>query len=214
MPKHVPTMSVTKRGIAKVPAYLKGYEPARISRVCSSLLPKPSTVTKTRTVTRVITTTAAAARRTVVVTITPTATVTSTVAPTTTETTTETPTITATTTATVTPTATTTIVATKSVCPDQVNGITGISVTPPGSLRFPFAVTAPDCCTACFNTPGCVAWWSVQNSICAYAINSPPNADGTSAVCPSGRGDWSFFDGGSMDGTQVGGRGPCANNRK
>jgi hypothetical protein len=205
-----------------LPAYLKGWRSEQIKAACAKLVhPAPVTVTKTGTKTitstRLTTYTQKPTTKTVVVaTFTPPIVTRITVMTTTRTNTilaTSTPLVTVSTTVTSTVTSTSSSTVTTTICAQATQGITGIAVTPPGSLRFPNAAAPEQCCAACYAAPGCVAWWSVRGSICAYAIGSSPNTPPITAQCPNGLGNWSFFDGGSQDNTQLGGPGLCAGSR-
>jgi hypothetical protein len=219
-PAQVPSSPVRRH--VTLPAYLKGWKPEQIKAACFRFVqPAPVIVTKTGiktiTSTRVSTYTQKPTTTTIVVaTVTPPAVTRITVMTTTitnTVLTTSTPLTTLSTTITSTVTEASAITVTTTICAQATQGITGIAVTPPGSLRFPGAGSPEQCCAACYATPGCVSWWSVRGSICAFSIGSPPNTPPITAQCPNGLGNWSFFDGGLQDDTQLGGPGYCAGSR-
>ena len=181
-----------------LPPFLECYRAPQISSACSKLvkdLIQTKTTTRTQLITRVPSTnvktqTKTVATNTILVTATPdTVTVTNVVA---------------TTVVTENTTVTTTTVTT--VCPSATFGVSGISVDPPGGLRFPIAATPVECCTACFAAPGCVGWaW--LGPLCAFGVGSPPNIPPVTAQCPFGLGGFMHFTGGSPE--LAGGPGPC-----
>ncbi|KAA8899258.1 hypothetical protein FN846DRAFT_178229 [Sphaerosporella brunnea] len=192
--------TVTKRSYIRPPSFLRGYPDSKISAACSTLVQnviRTTTVTRTRTIpgkvnTATQTLTKTVATNTIPTTVTPDAVTVTNVISTTTVVVTD------------------SVTSTTTVCPSATGGITGIAVSPPGSLVFPNAPRAADCCAACFNTPGCVGWWSVAGSICAFGVGSPPNAPPVSPQCPSGLGNVSFFTGGDPN-NDLGGPGECLN---
>jgi hypothetical protein len=209
-------ITLDKRG-NRLPGYLRGYTDAEVSNACREFLElKTKTVTRYSTATSTILVAKTKYRAVVVTTrttVTPLASTTTTtelITSTTVQLFTSTPVIVVTITIPGSTTLVTTTTVTQPVCPGATDGITGISVKLPGTLSFPNAPTAEQCCTACFTTPGCVAWWSVKDSICAYVVNAPPNLGAPTDICPFGLGDWLFSIGGPTDGTQVGGKGQCA----
>jgi hypothetical protein len=192
------TITAEKRGIRPLP-FLRGYKTSQISAACSSLVHHVIHA-KTTTLTRAV----PGRVRTVTLTLRPTVT-TNTVFTTTTPAAATVTTVVSTTTITETADTSTTITT---VCPSATPGIRGIAVTPPGMLRFPNTPTQVQCCSACYDTPGCSAWWSVTGSICAFAVNAPPNTPPNTAQCPAGLGEnlW-FFGAGDVE--AAGGPGPC-----
>ena len=182
-----------------LPPFLECYQAPQISSACSKLvkdLIQTKTTTRTQLITRVPSTkfktqTKTVATNTILVTATPdTVTVTNVVA---------------TTVVTENTTVTTTTVTT--VCPSATFGVSGISVVPPGSLRFPNSPTLVECCTACFAAQGCVGWVYL-GSLCAFGIGSPPNVPPVTAQCPFGLGGFTLFIGGPRN--LAGGPGPCS----
>ncbi|OCL12547.1 hypothetical protein AOQ84DRAFT_386043 [Glonium stellatum] len=207
---------VVPRGVNH-PSYLRGYTSSQIVAACKKLVPPPQpktttvtrkatvTITKTRTITSLPATITALATTTP-----PASTVTTSIDSTTTITvlTTTTPGTIVTETLSTTVTTTTTSSVTSSVCPSATYGISGIAVSPPGSLRS--GGSTPDsaaCCTFCYNTPGCSGWAFLGANFCFAAFGSPPNSGPATSQCPNGLGTYVLGTGGPAD--LAGGNGPC-----
>ncbi|KAF2865623.1 hypothetical protein BDV95DRAFT_599599 [Massariosphaeria phaeospora] len=197
------------------PSWLKGFATNHICPACNKVWPPPppKTVsvckTTTRTSTQTRTFTKPGVTSTVVVTITPTAkAVTVSVSTTLTfsESSTSTPLTTTTLLSTVLATTTVASTVTETACAQQTAGVAGIGVNRPGSLRNAPASQVGECCTACYNTPGCNLWVYAGTNFCYYAVGGPPNVGDPTGQCPNGRGNGFLLEGEGG----FGGPGPCS----
>lgn len=192
-----------KRNVgAAIPTYLKPYPTAQISSACSQFI-KAYIQTTTRTTTKTIyipAPTASLTQTSTVATITHLTT------------TTPLPTTLTNTVAIVTVTETltdpiNTVTVTTTVCPSPTQGASGIAVRPPGSLQSAASNNIVECCTACYNSPGCVGWAYLGSGFCFFGSGTPPFAGQVTPQCPTGLGSFSLGLGGPP--SLAGGKGPC-----
>ncbi|KAI5778463.1 hypothetical protein EDC01DRAFT_674403 [Geopyxis carbonaria] len=205
-----PVITITERNIP-TPVYLRKYSPHQLASACAIVVPRPRT-TQTVTRTTVLRTRPAATTSTTTHLTTVRAATTIATTTTITSTSTSTPITTATTTITATITTTTSTTPTKSVCPQTTQGIAAIGARTPNRLLDTRSKEPVDCCTWCFQLPGCSAWLYSFPGVCYAVITVPNEGDvvDNANICPHGRGDWLFLRGDPNDDSSVGGRGQCA----